>query len=85
MPVWFRTRAWCWLVSLCGPAGGLQDSPVKALVANLVPSTNRGTAYGVLATCPRVAALAGGTQSGGHYTDHLALLATALRAARAVA
>jgi MFS family permease len=53
---------------------GVQDSTVKALVADLVPQRRLATAYGVFAAFQGVAALAGGTLAGGLYTEHRALL-----------
>lgn len=72
-------------VALWGAAGGLQDSTVKALVADLVPSANRGTAYGVFAACQGVAALAGGALAGWLYTDHLMVLAVGTALLQALA
>ncbi len=59
---------------LWGTATGVQDSTVKALVADLVPQRRLATAYGVFAAFQGVAALAGGTLAGGLYADHLDLL-----------
>ena len=50
-----------------GAATGIQESTVKALVADLVPSGRRGTAYGIFAAFEGAAALAGGTLAGGLY------------------
>ena len=63
-------------IGLWGAATGIQDSTVKALVADLVPPAGRGTAYGVFAAYQGVAALLGGTIAGALYRDHTALLAT---------
>src|SRR4051794_11085643 len=51
-------------VLLWGAATGLQDSTVKALVAQLVPSRRRATGYGFFAAVQGVAALAGGALAG---------------------
>lgn len=51
-----------------GFAAGVQDSTVKALVADLVPSERLATAYGVFAAFQGAAALAGGALGGGLYT-----------------
>jgi MFS family permease len=51
-------------VLLWGAATGLQDSTVKALVAQLVPSSRRATAYGLFAAVQGVAAVAGGVLAG---------------------
>ncbi|MFD1211313.1 MFS transporter [Arthrobacter sp. GCM10027362] len=50
-----------------GIATGIQDSTVKALVADLVPSGRRATAYGIFAAIQGAAALAGGALAGGLY------------------
>jgi hypothetical protein len=51
-------------VLIWGAATGLQDSTVKALVAQLVPSRRRATGYGFFAAVQGVAALAGGALAG---------------------
>jgi MFS family permease len=51
-------------VLLWGAAVGVQDSTVKALVADLVPRDRRATAYGVFAGIQGVGALAGGFVTG---------------------
>lgn len=61
-------------VLVWGAATGVQDSTVKALVADLVPQRRLATAYGVFAAFQGVAALAGGTLAGGLYTDHRTVL-----------
>ncbi len=61
-------------VLLWGAVTGVQDSTVKALVADLVPPRRLATAYGVFAAFQGVAALAGGTLAGGLYTQHRTLL-----------
>ena len=60
---------------LWGMAVGIQDSTVKALVADLVPSGRRGTADGTFAAIEGVAALAGGALAGALYGDVAALVA----------
>jgi MFS family permease len=52
---------------LWGAAGGVQDSTVKALVADLVPAARRATAYGVFAAVQGAAALGGGLLAGALY------------------
>jgi len=52
---------------LWGAAGGVQDSTVKALVADLVPAPRRATAYGVFAAVQGAAALGGGLLAGALY------------------
>jgi MFS family permease len=61
-------------VLLWGAVTGVQDSTVKALVADLVPPRRLATAYGVFAAFQGVAALAGGVLAGGLYTEHRTLL-----------
>jgi MFS family permease len=61
-------------VLLWGAVTGVQDSTVKALVADLVPQRRLATAYGVFAAFQGVAALAGGILAGGLYTEHRTLL-----------
>jgi Major Facilitator Superfamily len=51
-------------VLVWGAATGLQDSTVKALVAQLVPAGRRATGYGMFAAVQGVAALAGGVLAG---------------------
>ena len=63
-------------VLLWGAVTGVQDSTVKALVADLVPRQRLATAYGVFAAFQGVAALAGGTLAGGLYSEHRILLVT---------
>jgi hypothetical protein len=58
-----------WVVAVAGVLGwglatGLQDSTVKALVAQLVPAGRRATGYGMFAAVQGVAAVAGGTLAG---------------------
>jgi MFS family permease len=67
-------------VLLWGAVTGVQDSTVKALVADLVPQPRLATAYGVFAAFQGVAALAGGTLAGGLYTEHRTLLITLVAA-----
>lgn len=54
-------------VLVWGFAVGVQDSTVKALVADLVPSARLATAYGVFAAFQGGAALAGGALAGALY------------------
>lgn len=63
-----------------GIATGVQDSTVKAYVADLVPIQRRATAYGVFAALQGLGALAGGTLAGALVTAHTTLLATAIAA-----
>lgn len=61
-------------VAVWGLATGIQDSTVKALVADLVPAARLATAYGVFAAFQGAAALAGGALAGALYSQHLVLL-----------
>ena len=54
-------------VVIWGLASGVQDSTVKALVADLVPAAQRATAYGWFAVFQGVGALAGATVAGALY------------------
>ncbi|MCU1512614.1 MAG: hypothetical protein JWO34_2454 [Arthrobacter sp.] len=54
-------------VLVWGAATGLQDSTVKALIADLVPEIRQGTAYGVFAAFEGAGALAGGALYGALY------------------
>lgn len=77
-----------WLLVLAGlliwgAATGVQDSTVKALVADLVPQHRLATAYGVFAAFQGVAALAGGTLAGGLYAEHRTLLIALVALAQA--
>lgn len=78
----FSRSAWvavagvaCW-----GAANGLQDSTVKALVADLVPSPRRATAYGVFAAIQGAAAIAGGVLAGWLYEASLPALIAVIAA-----
>ncbi len=76
-PLVFAPALWPVLagVVLWGAATGIQDSTVKAYVADLVPSRRRSTAYGVFAAVQGVGALAGGTMAGALATTHAGVLA----------
>jgi MFS family permease len=63
-------------VLLWGAAFGLQDSTVKALVADLVPASHRATAYGVFAAVQGAAAIIGGGAAGALYSRSVPLLVT---------
>jgi MFS family permease len=72
-------------VLVWGAATGVQDSTVKALVADLVPATRLATAYGAFAAFQAVAALAGGGLAGWLYDVHRDALVDTVVAAQAVA
>lgn len=61
-------------VLVWGAVTGVQESTVKALVADLVPQPRLATAYGAFAAFQGAAALAGGTLAGGLYADHRSVL-----------
>jgi hypothetical protein len=68
-------------VLLWGAATGVQDSTVKALVADLVPVSRLATAYGAFAAFQAVAALAGGGLAGWLYdTDRVVLVGVVVAA-----
>ncbi|WP_240689854.1 MFS transporter [Arthrobacter sp. PAMC25564] len=71
-------------VLIWGVATGIQDSTVKALVADLVPEHRQGTAYGVFAAFEGGGALAGGALYGALY-DARPLLIAAVAGLQAVA
>jgi hypothetical protein len=73
---------WC---AALGAAGGVLDSTVKALVADLVPASRRATAYGVFAAVQGAAAIAGGVMAGALYERSLPILIAAVAASQAVA
>jgi len=70
---------------LWGAAGGVLDSTVKALVADLVPTTRRATAYGVFAAVQGAAAIAGGVMAGALYQRSLPLLIVAVAITQLIA
>lgn len=53
---------------------GVQDSTVKALVADLVPAATRASAYGIFAAVQGAAAVLGGLLAGGLYERSLPAL-----------
>jgi MFS family permease len=61
-------------VLVWGVATGVQDSTVKALVADVVPASRLATAYGAFAAYQAVAALAGGLLAGWLYDVEIAWL-----------
>ena len=71
-------------VLLWGAATGVQDSTVKALVADLVPKANRATAYGVFAAVQGATAVAGGVLAGALYEHSLPVLIAAVGAIQLV-
>ncbi len=73
----FASQLWLVLagVVVWGVAYGIQDSTVKAYVADLVPASRRATAYGVFAAVQGLGALAGGGLAGALVTGHVPVLA----------
>ena len=67
-------------VLIWGSAMGVQDSTVKALVADLVPATRRATAYGIFAAVQGAAAALGGVMAGFLYERSLPALIFAVGA-----
>ena len=72
-------------VLIWGAAGGLQDTTVKALVAQLVPTGRRATAYGLFAGVQGAAAVAGGALAGALSVRSVPLLAVIVGALQVVA
>lgn len=59
-----------------GAAMGIQESTLRATVADLVPSGRRATAYGLFAGVVGAASLAGGALTGGLYGYSIPVLVT---------
>jgi MFS family permease len=72
-------------VVVWGAATGVQDSTVKAYVADLVPAGRRATAYGVFAAVQGIGALVGGAVAGALVDHHVTLLATVIGVLQVVA
>jgi MFS family permease len=72
-------------ILLWGAAVGLQDSTVKALVADLIPRHRRATAYGVFAAVQGAGALAGGAAAGALYQHSRTALIIAVGVSQAIA
>jgi MFS family permease len=72
-------------VGVWAAASGLQDSTVKALVADLVTARRRATAYGMFAAIQGGAAAVGGILAGGLYERSLPLLVGVVAATQLVA
>ena len=72
-------------VLLWGAAMGVQDSTVKALVADLVPAGARASAYGVFAAVQGAAAVVGGVLAGALYERSLPALVGVVAATQVVA
>jgi MFS family permease len=68
-----------------GAAMGIQESTLRATVADLVPSGRRATAYGLFAGVVGVASLAGGALTGGLYGYSIPVLITVVVAVQVLA
>jgi MFS family permease len=80
-------RLWVALLGIAvwGFAFGLQDSTIKALVADLVEAGRRATAYGVFAGIQGVTAIGGGVLAGWLYERSLTALVVVIAVTQAVA
>ncbi|SEO61693.1 MFS transporter [Trujillonella endophytica] len=77
VPALAFTDSWAVVVAgvlVWGAATGLQDSTVKALVAQLVPAGRRGTGYGMFAAVQGAAAVGGGALAGWLSTESVPAL-----------
>ena len=72
-------------VVVWGIAQGVQDSTIKAMVAELVPAPRRATAYGVFAGIQGGLAVAGGAAAGWLYEQSLTALVVAVAVSQVVA
>ena len=72
-------------VLLWGAAVGVQDSTVKALVADLVPRDRRATAYGFFAAVQGAGALIGGIGAGVLYDHSVSALVAVIVASQVAA
>ncbi|MFF3914181.1 MFS transporter [Streptomyces sp. NPDC001852] len=68
-----------------GAAMGIQESTLRATVADLVPTGRRATAYGLFAGVVGAASLAGGALTGGLYGYSIPVLITVVVAIQALA
>ncbi len=72
-------------IAVWGFAHGVQDSTIKAAVADLVPAPRRATAYGVFAGIQGALAIVGGAGAGWLYDRSLPALVVAVIVSQAVA
>lgn len=72
-------------VAAWGFAQGVQDSTIKAVVADLVPAPRRATAYGVFAGFQGALAIGGGAGAGWLYDRSLLALVVAVAISQLVA
>ncbi|MGP9022738.1 MFS transporter [Streptomyces sp. BR1] len=68
-----------------GAAVGIQESTLRATVADLVPAGRRATAYGVFAGAVGAASLAGGALTGALYTYSIPVLIAVVAAIQVAA
>ncbi|MGR6968752.1 MFS transporter [Streptomyces cynarae] len=68
-----------------GAAMGVQESTLRATVADLVPSGRRATAYGIFAGVVGVASLVGGALTGALYGTSIPALITVVAVVQALA
>jgi MFS family permease len=83
----FTDQLWIVVVGVLtwGAAAGVQDSTVKALVADLVAAPRRATAYGVFAAIQGAAALVGGGVAGALYSRSVPALVGVVALSQVVA
>jgi MFS family permease len=83
----FTAQLWLVLVGVLvwGLATGIQDSTVKAYVADLVPPGRRASAYGVFAAVQGIGALAGGALAGALVEGNVRLLGLTIAALQVAA
>jgi MFS family permease len=83
----FTGRLWVVVLGVLawGAAAGVQDSTVKALVADLVAAPRRATAYGVFAAIQGAAAVVGGGVAGALYSRSVPALVVVVGATQLVA
>ncbi|MCX5045718.1 MFS transporter [Aldersonia sp. NBC_00410] len=88
IPVLSFTTSVGWVVIgalLWGAAVGVQESTLRAVVADLVPPDRRATAYGLFAAVLGCATAAGGALTGYLYENSIAALITTVTVAQFVA
>lgn len=86
-PLAFTDTVWLAVlgVLLWGAAVGIQESTLRATVADLVPAGRRATAYGVFAGVVGGAAFAGGALTGALYGTSVSVLIVTVAAVQAAA
>jgi hypothetical protein len=83
----FSDAVWTAVVGILvwGAAVGVQDSTVKALVADLVPRARLATGYGMFAVVQGGAAVAGGAAAGALYSRSVPALVAVVAASQVAA